>query len=172
MSDVVNQLEYLTNVIDNIYKNSEQLEKSLFTTMFKNESKIILYNYLSNEIKEINFNFINFENAIFTNGEILWFFDNKLYKLEDNSSILIQEFSSNIKELRVYKLGYRILTENNELWNNEILVLNEENIKINDFKSIFVICEDGLFYEIIDEKLVKTNKNQELVNFLVRTDNN
>lgn len=172
MSDLSNQLDYLTNVIDSIYKNSERLEKSIFITMFKNKNSIILYNYLTNDIKEINFEFINFENVICVNGDLLWYFDNKLYKLEDNSSILVQEFNSNIKELYEYKLGYRILTENNNLWDNEILILNEENIKIKEFKNIFVISEENIFYEIINEKLVKTNKNQELIKFLAHKNSN
>jgi hypothetical protein len=140
--------------------------------MFKKENELIIFNYLMNTSEIIGFEFINYENVIFTNGEILWYFGNTLYKLENDLSILVQEFNSNIKELYGYKLGYRILTEKNELWDNEILVLNEENAKIREFKDIFVFGEDNEIYEIINEKLVKTNKNQELITFLVHRNNN
>ena len=170
MTELLNQIDYLTNITNDIYDNIQSIEKLMFTRIVKNKNDIILFDYLTNMSKCIDFEFINYENVIFTNGVLIWYFDNKLYKLENNSSILIQEFNSNIRILHKYIFGYRILTDNNELWDNDVLI--ENNIKIKCFCDIFVIDEDDKYYEITEQSLMKSNKSQELINFLVHTDNN
>ena len=67
-----------------------------------------------------------------------------------------------------------MLTTDGEIWDNDTLVCNiGSDVTNTKFNSIFVIItinNNENYYEIVDNELVKSNKNNELIDLLIRTD--
>ena len=169
--DVNNELMVISKNVEILYEYITELENNM-----KNFEKItykcykdymITYNFNTNEVKNISYDFINYSNVIVIGHDVIWFNDNKLFKLDNNKPLLIKEFSGNILKLHQYHDGYRVLTTDGEIWDNDTLVCNiGSDVTNTRFNSIFVIItinNNENYYEIVDNELVKSNKNNELI---------
>lgn len=173
--ELAEELTFLTKNVESLYTYINELENDMkyfeITTYKRYKDHILIYNFSTNDSKIIDYNFINYNNVIYIYGNVLWFNDNKLYKLDDSNEKLIKEFGSKIITLHQYYAGYRILTDNGEIWDNDTFICKQDDVSSIAFDSIFVII-NYIYYEIIDEKLVETNKDSELIELICSNSSN